>query len=174
MSGVTLREIGTARREAGGLLRRWYRGATLDLFTWSDARGAIVQFQLCFDTHRHERTVSWNADTGVRAFDVDDGRDDAARRHPGSSLLVAGDMPDLGALRQAFLVAARGLEPHVREQVAGHLGAAATAPRAAAGTARPPVDAHARAAGWWQLPCALTAAAVVLAAVLALLVRAEL
>ncbi|MEQ8230175.1 MAG: hypothetical protein RLW61_18845 [Gammaproteobacteria bacterium] len=87
----------------------------MDLFAWLDRRGRVVRFQLTCTIGANERTVAWAVDEGLRHFAVDDSV--AAGRHPGSPLLVAGEMLDLAALRQDFLAAAGHIEPGIREQV---------------------------------------------------------
>ena len=44
-----------------------------NLIVWSDARGEMVGFQLCYDKTGRERALTWSPETGYSHSRVDDG-----------------------------------------------------------------------------------------------------
>jgi len=55
-------------------VRRWFRNDYFDLFTWQSPEAEIVAFQLCYDTNRNERVLSWKKELGFLHCKIDDGQ----------------------------------------------------------------------------------------------------
>lgn len=67
-----LSELLNVRQVAGEPKRRWFFCQELDLVVW-EADGAICGFQLAYDKHRHEHSISWRQERGFAHYGVDDG-----------------------------------------------------------------------------------------------------
>ena len=68
-----LQKIRGVRQDDAPLERNWFQDDFFDLFVWTDASGAVVAFQLCYDRLNHERVLAWNATAGFIHRRVDDG-----------------------------------------------------------------------------------------------------
>lgn len=68
-----LQKIRGVRQHDAPLERHWFQDDFFDLFVWTDASGAVVAFQLCYDRLNHERVLAWNATAGFIHRRVDDG-----------------------------------------------------------------------------------------------------
>ncbi|OQW90593.1 MAG: hypothetical protein BWK79_19415 [Beggiatoa sp. IS2] len=53
--------------------KRWFQDDYFDLFTWQNAQGDVVVFQLCYDRLGKERVIIWDAEQGFAHHCVDDG-----------------------------------------------------------------------------------------------------
>jgi hypothetical protein len=71
-----LQEISTdkVKQDKPGHVRRWFRNDFFDLFTWQSPEAEVVAFQLCYDTSRNERVLSWKKDLGFLHCRIDDGQ----------------------------------------------------------------------------------------------------
>lgn len=65
-------ELGSAPPAAGGLRRRWFTAAAMDLIVWQDAGGVVQAFQLCYDKPSRECALNWSSN-GWQHLRVDDG-----------------------------------------------------------------------------------------------------
>ncbi|MBI5791977.1 MAG: hypothetical protein HZA63_10920 [Rhodocyclales bacterium] len=68
-----LKEFRNARQATGEPRRRWFFCHDLDLVVWEDEGGSIAGFQLAYDKHRNEHSLSWRRDRGFTHYVVDDG-----------------------------------------------------------------------------------------------------
>ena len=68
-----LMELRKVRQVAGEDRRRWFFCHDLDLVVWEDEGGTITGFQLAYDRHRNEHSLSWQQDRGFAHYAVDDG-----------------------------------------------------------------------------------------------------
>jgi hypothetical protein len=68
-----LREMARVRQNDPAVRRRWFRDDYFDIFTWENARGCIVSFQLCYDLPTYERVLSWRHAGGYTHHRVADG-----------------------------------------------------------------------------------------------------
>lgn len=75
-----LREIAAVkvRQDKPGHVRRWFQDDYFDLFTWQSSEGEVVAFQLCYNTNRNERVLSWKKDLGFLHCRIDDGQPTAS------------------------------------------------------------------------------------------------
>lgn len=107
-----LRELVNVSQVAGEPKRRWFFCHELDLVVWEADDGGILGFQLAYDKHRSEHSLSWHRDRGFAHYVVDDGE----------SWAGANDTPFLyanGAFRRdyvlsQFLSRAATLPPDIR------------------------------------------------------------
>ncbi len=53
--------------------KRWFQDEYFDLFTWQDNTGKMTSFQLCYDRHRYERVIFWDANKGFGHRGIDNG-----------------------------------------------------------------------------------------------------
>lgn len=68
-----LRELRNVQQVSGEAKRRWFFCHDLDLVVWQDDSGAISGFQLAYDKHKGEHSISWRRDRGYSHYVVDDG-----------------------------------------------------------------------------------------------------
>lgn len=108
-----LHEIGHIRQDSDRGLRRWFQDDYFDLYTWQDANGALVAFQLCYQRNRDEGVVSWTAAEGFSHARVDSG--EHPFKHARSPLLRSDGTPPFFRIYSRFLDATRGFEAALRE-----------------------------------------------------------
>ena len=58
---MSLRELPRVRQVAGEPRRRWFHGHEMDLVVWEGEDGAPLGFQLAYDKHRDEHSITWRA-----------------------------------------------------------------------------------------------------------------
>ena len=116
-----------ARQAAGEQHRRWFSSDDFDLIVWFDARGAIVQFELCYDRSDVERALTWSPTHGYRYWRVDTG--DASGYMHGMTPILEPDDTEFPRDRviATFVEASDGLDPAIRSFVIQRLQAV-TAP----------------------------------------------
>jgi len=68
-----LRELRNVKQVSGEAKRRWFFCHDLDLVVWEDEGGAICGFQLAYDKHWDEHSLSWSREHGYSHYVVDDG-----------------------------------------------------------------------------------------------------
>lgn len=68
-----LRELPNVRQVSGEPRRRWFFCQEVDLVVWEEESGAICGFQLAYDKHRREHSISWHKMRGFAHYVVDDG-----------------------------------------------------------------------------------------------------
>jgi hypothetical protein len=68
-----LRELQNVQQVIGEAKRRWFFCHDVDLVVWEDEGGTISGFQLAYDKHRNEHSLSWRRDRGFTHYVVDDG-----------------------------------------------------------------------------------------------------
>ena len=118
-----MREISIVEQRDPALRRRWFENDYFDLFTWQDAAGAVVRFELYYDVERNERALVWSRGVGTYHDGVDQG--DAAGGHPQSPILVADGKFDSGTVVPRFERDSAALPPELRgivlEKMRSHL-----------------------------------------------------
>lgn len=70
-----LQKISGVRQDDTDRERNWFHDDFFDLFTWTDAAGDVVAFQLCYDRLKRERVLAWSEPTGFIHRRIDDGED---------------------------------------------------------------------------------------------------
>ena len=68
-----LRELRNVQQVIGEPKRRWFFCNDIDLVVWEEEDGSIHGFQLAYDKHRNEHSLSWNKERGFSHYVVDDG-----------------------------------------------------------------------------------------------------
>ena len=105
-----LREYEHVRQIEGEGRRRWFSDNFFDLVVWSDDAGTIIGFQLCYDSERDQRALTWRRDFGYTHHRVDDGE-----HRPGkvkaTPVLVADGLFDQRAIAAKFASAASEISP---------------------------------------------------------------
>lgn len=78
--------------------RRLFWDEYFDLFIWyrDDTQREIIGFQLCYDTRRAERALTWRVDCGFNHQGIDDG--EGAGNYPRTPVLMAGGEFDCAIL----------------------------------------------------------------------------
>ena len=76
-----LRELKKVQQVTGEPKRRWFFAHEIDLVVWEEEAGAISGFQLAYDKHRNEHSISWQKDRGYSHYVVDDGEPVAGANH---------------------------------------------------------------------------------------------
>ena len=66
--------VDKVQQDKPGHVRRWFQNDYFDLFTWQSPEAEVVAFQLCYDTSRNERVLSWKKDLGFLHCRIDDGQ----------------------------------------------------------------------------------------------------
>jgi hypothetical protein len=95
-----LREVLIVEQRDTALRRRWFENDYFDLFTWQDAAGAVVRFELYYDVERNERALVWNQSGGTYHDGVD--RGDASGGYPQAPIHVADGKFDSGTVVPRF------------------------------------------------------------------------
>lgn len=75
-----LHKVDNADPSDGNLRRQWFADEYFDLFVWTDDKGAIMSFQLCYDKGHDEHALTWKDPSTYVHQRVDDGES-----HPGRS-----------------------------------------------------------------------------------------
>lgn len=68
-----LREVTRVKQDVPALNRRWYRDDYFDLWTWQDARGEFVAFQLSVERRADEKALTWREEFGFDFLKVGPG-----------------------------------------------------------------------------------------------------
>lgn len=68
-----LRELRNVQKVSGEAKRRWFFCHDLDLVVWEDDNGVVCGFQLTYDEHKDEHSISWHRDSCYSHYVVDDG-----------------------------------------------------------------------------------------------------
>jgi hypothetical protein len=110
-----LREVSIVEQRDPALRRRWFENDYFDLFTWQDAAGAAVRFELYYDVERNERALVWSRSGGTYHDGVDHG--DASGGHPQTPILVAGGKFDSGTVVPRFERDSAPLPPELRDLI---------------------------------------------------------
>jgi hypothetical protein len=110
-----LREVSIVEQRDPALRRRWFESGFFDLFTWQDAAGAAVRFELYYDVERNERALVWTRSGGTYHDGVDHGGDSGA--YPQAPILVAGGKFDSGTVVPRFERDSTALPPELRELI---------------------------------------------------------
>jgi hypothetical protein len=128
-----LQKIRGVRQDDASRTRDWFQDDFFDLFVWSEASGAVVAFQLCYDRLKHERVLAWNREGGFLHRRVDDGEHTPIKNM--SPILVTDGIFASGALAAEFGERATNLDSAVREFIARKIAQADAGLRSGAAAA---------------------------------------
>ena len=113
-----LQKIGAVRQDLPDRERHWFQDDFFDLFAWTDAAGAVLAFQLCYDRLKLERVLAWSEGGGFIHRRIDDG--EAVPRHKMSPIMVAdGEFP--ASVAAEFGSRSTGIDAHLRQFVRGKI-----------------------------------------------------
>ena len=116
---MSLRELPRVRQVAGEPRRRWFHGHEMDLVVWEGEDGAPLGFQLAYDKHRDEHSITWRAGHGFTLYQVDDGEATALSNKTPFLYLDGAFQRD--RVLADFLAAADALPPGIARFVAARL-----------------------------------------------------
>ncbi|MEW6668085.1 MAG: hypothetical protein AB1512_22970 [Thermodesulfobacteriota bacterium] len=111
-----LREILNVSQIPGEPLRRWFRDDYFDLIVWFDPQGEIFGFQLCYDTKRHPRALTWLRDRGFTHEGIDDG-DDPLIGYKSTPILIPDGPFETREIQRRFTEACTGLPEDITRLV---------------------------------------------------------
>ena len=110
-----LLEIANVAQHDPASRRRWFRDDYFDIFTWQNAQGAIVAFQICYDLPNKERVLSWRAASGYTHDRVDAG-ESSPEKNRTPIMIPDGALP-LNDVLAEFDQRAAGLETPLRNHL---------------------------------------------------------
>lgn len=113
-------EITTHREVNHQGLRRWFSDEVFELIVWYDYAGALIGFQLCYDTPHRERALTWRKGSGFAHHQLDEG-DNAPGVFKTSPLLLDDQAFPHDQVVERFRHAATSLEPELSRFVQGKL-----------------------------------------------------
>lgn len=105
-----LRELPNVNQVVGEPKRRWFFCHEIDLVTFEDEDG-ICGFQLAYDKHRNEHSLSWHRERGFTHYVVDDGEPFAGVND--TPFLYADGPFKRDRVLERFLALASALPPNV-------------------------------------------------------------
>ncbi len=114
-----LREIGGVRQDGRRGMRRWFQDDYFDLYVWPDARGEPLAFQLCYDRHHGEGSISWSCTEGYAHARVDGGQ--RAGSYSMTPILRPAAPAPYFRVYHRFLQSTQGWDPGLRAFVQMHL-----------------------------------------------------
>ncbi|MGH7456450.1 MAG: hypothetical protein ACRENG_34190, partial [bacterium] len=97
------KELEDIKQFAGEPKRRWFADEYFDLIIWQDESEEIVEFELCYDKSKNQRTVRWEKSTGYTHHRVDDG--DRPGKRKASPVLLPDGYCDFGTIARLFALA---------------------------------------------------------------------
>lgn len=116
MSG--LRELPDTRQVPGEPRRRWFHSPDLDLIVWFDEGDRPIGFQLCYETSRNERAITWREGRGYDHSGVDAGDQRGTAGYKSTPILVADGLFDTNRVLREFLEASAQVPEDIRGYVA--------------------------------------------------------
>jgi hypothetical protein len=118
-----LQQIRSVRQDDPSRQRCWFQDDYLDLFVWTDASGAVVAFQLCYDRSNHERILAWSATAGSIHRRVDDGEQTPVKNM--SPIMVADGQFGADAVGAEFQRRGMEIDLRLRDFIRGKIDEAA-------------------------------------------------
>ena len=117
-----LRELPDTRQVPGEPRRRWFHSLDLDLIVWFDDADKLIGFQLCYDTERNERAITWREGRGYDHSGVDSGETPGGvPGYKATPILVADGAFDTRRVLDEFLGASNEIPDDIRSFVAKRL-----------------------------------------------------
>ena len=109
-----LREWKGVRQRSGEGIRRWFRDDRFDLIVWYDG-DSVEGFQLCYDTDKNERAITWYATGSYVHAKVDDGERSFGTK--GAPILVSDGVFEANRVATDFREAASAISSDIAELV---------------------------------------------------------
>lgn len=110
-----LKEAPYTSQRPGEPERRWFCDDYFDLIVWHN-KGDICGFQLCYDSRRNPRALTWARDGGYTHYGIDDG-DDLHSGFKMTPVLVQDGAFDFAAVSRLFTEASAELPAEIRSLV---------------------------------------------------------
>ena len=107
-----LTEYSAVRQVLGERPRRWFHSLEEDLIVWYADDGSLFGFQLCYDTLKSERALTWLPNSGFSHNRVDDG-EGPALSYKRTPMLVPDGTFNASAMLSRFLRISESLPPDV-------------------------------------------------------------
>ncbi len=114
-----LREMTRVRQQDPALRRRWFRDDYFDIFTWQNAQGDVVGFQLCYDLPTYERVLSWRVAKGYSHHRVDGGEASPIKNR--TPIMVLDGLLPVATVLEEFDRRTVELDPALRVLMRQHL-----------------------------------------------------
>ena len=115
-----LREILNVRQIKGEPLRRWFSSSHFDLIVWYGSPDSPTGFQLCYNTGKDEKALTWQAPEFYSHMGVDDG-ERRPLRHKGTPILVVDGEFDAPSVIRHFLKEGKELPQDIAELIVSRL-----------------------------------------------------
>ena len=96
--------------------RRWFYDKDFDLYTWQNAAGEIVRFELCYDKSKNEQALIWDRKSGYSHVKVDDGEKKLGR-YKMTPIFVEDGFFDYKRIGKAFKAASNNIEQELAQFV---------------------------------------------------------
>lgn len=111
-----MKEILDVSQIPGEPRRRWFSDDYFDLIVWFDPQGEIAGFQLCYDSKKNPRALTWLRDRGFAHDGIDDG-DDPLLGYKSTPILVPNGPFDTLEIHKRFAEASTGLPENIARLV---------------------------------------------------------
>ena len=112
-------ETPNVRQIKGDPKRRWFTAEGLELIVWLGEKDSIVGFQLCYDTPRKPKALTWDQKKGFLHTGVDDGDDKGW--HKPTPVLVPDGQFDKIAIGKRFAEARESLPKETADFVSSKI-----------------------------------------------------
>jgi hypothetical protein len=103
-------------QQSGEATRRWFYDKDFDLYTWHNAAGDIVRFELCYDKSQHERALIGDRKSGYSHVKVDGGEEKLGR-YKMTPIFVADGVFDYKRISKEFKAASNNIEQELAQFV---------------------------------------------------------
>ena len=107
-----MQEYAGVRQIPGEPRRRWFGSKEFDLIVRVSDSQEFIDFELCYDKHHDEHSLTWSKTAGFSHMAVDDG-EAIMGRYKQTPILVPDGAFDIRRIHAAFLKASRSLPQDV-------------------------------------------------------------
>jgi len=105
-------EISNVSQIKGEPKRKWFTDKDLELIIWLDENGKIIGFQLCYETEKESRAVTWLENAGYSHARIDEG-EDRLPHHKATPILIPGGIFDKKTIEERFASSSSGLPKEI-------------------------------------------------------------
>ena len=100
------------RQIPGESNRRWFSSTEFDLIVRVSDSQEFIGFELCYDKHLDQHSLTWSRTSGFSHMAVDDGEQELGR-YKQTPILVPDGIYDIRRIHSAFIEASRSLPKDV-------------------------------------------------------------
>jgi len=111
-----LKEVAKVRQIEGESRRRFFTDPDMDLVVWSDDRGEVLGFELCYNKGKGERAVRWRRGFGFLHQKVDDG-ENRPGRYKETPILVPDGLFDAKKISRLFQEHSRDIDQSLADLI---------------------------------------------------------